>query len=165
MIQLLGYLFIYLFIVFSGAAPVAYGGSQARGLIGLQLPAYTTATATATRDPSQVCNLHHSSQQCGSSTHWARPGTEPTTPWFLVRFINHRATMGTPGYLFFNDILNFANPQADRIIFCIWKLSCWMWAQFRICNKPLFEGSEFLLNRGACHFLDFTLVCLFLQWI
>ena len=27
----------------------------------LQLPAYITATAT--RDPSRVCNLHHSSQQ------------------------------------------------------------------------------------------------------
>ena len=28
----------------------------------LQLPAYTTATAT--RDPSHICDLHHSSQQC-----------------------------------------------------------------------------------------------------
>ena len=29
----------------------------------LQLLAYTTATATATRDLSHICNLHHSSQQ------------------------------------------------------------------------------------------------------
>ena len=28
----------------------------------LQLPAY--ATATATQDPSHICDLHHSSQQC-----------------------------------------------------------------------------------------------------
>ena len=28
----------------------------------LQLPAYTTATAT--RDPSHICELHHSSRQC-----------------------------------------------------------------------------------------------------
>ena len=28
----------------------------------LQLPAYTTATAT--RDPSRICDLHHSSWQC-----------------------------------------------------------------------------------------------------
>ena len=28
----------------------------------LQLPAYTTATAT--QDRSLICNLHHSSQQC-----------------------------------------------------------------------------------------------------
>ena len=31
----------------------------------LQLPAYTTVTATATRDPSYICHLHHSSRQ-----HW-----------------------------------------------------------------------------------------------
>ena len=31
----------------------------------LQPPAYTTAPATATRDPSRVCDLHHSSRQ-----HW-----------------------------------------------------------------------------------------------
>ena len=46
------------------AVPVAHGGSQARGQIRptvLQLPAYTTATAT--RDPSLACDLHHSSQQ------------------------------------------------------------------------------------------------------
>ena len=43
------------------AAPVAYGSSQARGRIGAVAPAYTTATATP--DPSCVCNLHHSSQQ------------------------------------------------------------------------------------------------------
>ena len=33
----------------------------------LQLPAYTTVTAT--RDPSHIFDLHHSSWQCGSLTH------------------------------------------------------------------------------------------------
>ena len=54
----------------------------------MQLPAYTTATATATRDRS-VCNLHHSSQQ-----HWllnplseARDGTRIS--WILVGFLTH----------------------------------------------------------------------------
>ena len=32
----------------------------------------------------------------GSLTHWARAGTEPATSCFLVRFVNHWATMGTP---------------------------------------------------------------------
>ena len=41
---------------------MAYGGSQARGQIELQLPAY--ATATATQDLSPICDLHHSSWQC-----------------------------------------------------------------------------------------------------
>ena len=35
-----------LFFVFLGLAPKAYGGSQARGQIRVQLPAYITATAT-----------------------------------------------------------------------------------------------------------------------
>ena len=41
---------------------MAYGGSQARGRIGAELPAYTAATATW--DPSHICNLYHSSWQC-----------------------------------------------------------------------------------------------------
>ena len=42
--------------------PMAYGGSQGRGESELQLLAY--ATATATTDPSRICDLHHSSRQC-----------------------------------------------------------------------------------------------------
>ena len=51
----------------------------------LQLPAY--ATARRTRDPSQVCDIHHSSWQCWSLTHWARPGIKPASLWILVGFI------------------------------------------------------------------------------
>ena len=52
------YVCMYLLIVFSGAAPAAYGGFQARDRIG------AVATRTiATRDLSRVCNLHHSSRQ------------------------------------------------------------------------------------------------------
>ena len=40
----------------------------------LQLPAYVTTTAT--QDPSHICDLHH------------RPGIEPTTSWFPVRFVS-----------------------------------------------------------------------------
>ena len=47
---------------FFRATCMAYGSSQARGKLELQLPAY--ATATAIWDPSHVCNLHHSSRQC-----------------------------------------------------------------------------------------------------
>ena len=50
------FFFFLLFIYFClyRAASSAYGGSQARDLIGLLLPAY--ATATATSDPSRVCD-------------------------------------------------------------------------------------------------------------
>ena len=44
------------------AAPAAYGDSQLGVKMELQLPAYTTATATP--DPSSICSLHCSSRQC-----------------------------------------------------------------------------------------------------
>ena len=46
-------LFFFVFCLFR-AAPMIYGGSQARGLI----------RARAMRDPSHFCDLHHSSRQC-----------------------------------------------------------------------------------------------------
>ena len=53
--------FFCLFAI-SWAAPMAHGDSQARGPIGAVPPAY--ARTMATRDPSRVCSLHHSSLQC-----------------------------------------------------------------------------------------------------
>ena len=55
----------------------------------LQLPAYTTATAMW--DPSQVCNLHHSSWQRQTLNPRARPGMEPATSWFLVGSVKTNA--------------------------------------------------------------------------
>ena len=40
------------------AAPAAYGGYQARG------PIRAAAAATAMRDPSRICDLHHSTRPC-----------------------------------------------------------------------------------------------------
>ena len=54
-------LLLVCFFVFSRAAPVAYGGSQAGVESELQLLAY--ARATAMQDPSCVCDLHHGSRQ------------------------------------------------------------------------------------------------------
>ena len=52
---------IYTFFFFFRATPAAYGGFQARGVIGAVAAGYTTAIAMPY--PSYVCNLHHSSQQ------------------------------------------------------------------------------------------------------
>ena len=62
-----------------------------------QLLAYTTVTALWA--PNHVCDLHHGSWQCQSLTHWARPGIQPASLWMLIRFVNHRATTGTPKIL------------------------------------------------------------------
>ena len=55
------------------------------------LPAYTTGTAT--RDPSRVCDGHHSSRQCQILNPTSEPGIKPATSWFLVGFVST-----TPGW-------------------------------------------------------------------
>ena len=54
-------IFFFVFCLFR-APPLAYGGPRLRVKSELGLPAY--ATATAMPDPSHVCDLYHSSQQC-----------------------------------------------------------------------------------------------------
>ena len=53
-------IYVYFFAFFR-ATTAAYGSSQGRGQIGAT--AADLATATATQDPSHVCNLRHSSWQ------------------------------------------------------------------------------------------------------
>ena len=75
----------------------------------LQLQAYATATAMA--DLSLICDLHHSSHNAASLTHWARPGIEPTCSWTQVRFLTHWATMGTSNFFFF--LFAYGSSQAQ----------------------------------------------------
>ena len=46
------------------------------------------------RAASATCTTVHGNT--GSLTHWAKPGIEPTTSWFLVGFVIYWATTGTP---------------------------------------------------------------------
>ena len=55
-------LFFFFFLVFLGVYPQHMEVPRLRVASELQLLAYTTATAMW--DPSRVCDLHHSSQQC-----------------------------------------------------------------------------------------------------
>ena len=86
----------FLFFAFFRAAPVAYGGSQARGLIRVAALAHTTATVTP--DPSHICNLHHSLRHplILNPRSEARDHIEPTSSWILVRFVTRWAAMETP---------------------------------------------------------------------
>ena len=69
----------------------------------LQPQVYTIATAM--RDLSSVCDLHHSSQQCQILNHRAGPGIEPKTSWILVRFLTYRVTEKTPLWLILISLL------------------------------------------------------------
>ena len=52
----------------------------------LQLPAYTTATAT--RDLSHVCDYSIAHGNAGSLIHWVRPGIDPESSWILFGFVS-----------------------------------------------------------------------------
>ena len=67
----------------------------------LELPLLAWATATAMWDPSCVCDLHHSSQQCQILNPMSKARDRTATSWFLVGFVNHWATTGTPVFNFY----------------------------------------------------------------
>ena len=69
------------------ATPKAYGGSQTRGQVGFTaagLPQEPQERQSGVA--SATYTTPHSNT--GSLTHWERPGIEPATSWFLVRFIS-----------------------------------------------------------------------------
>ena len=106
------FIFIYLFVsVFLGPhlwhMEVPRLGVQSE----LQLPAYTTATAMP--DPSRVCNLQTAHGNARFLTHWTRAQIEPSTSWFLVRFISTLPQQELPKTIkFFKE--NFCDLQLDK---------------------------------------------------
>ena len=101
--------FLVFFLLFLGPLPRHMEVPRLGVESELQPPAY--ARARATRDPSRVCNLHHSSRQRRILNPQARPGTEPATSWFLVGFVNHCATTGTPGKNFLKNSASLYSPN------------------------------------------------------
>ena len=73
---------ILLWLLFFRATLTEYGGTQARGRMELQVPAYTTATAMP--DMSSI----YDQGNARSLTHWARPGIKHATSSFLVEFVS-----------------------------------------------------------------------------
>ena len=97
------FLFFFCLSAFSRSTPTAYGGSQARGLIG-----------------DVAAGLRQSHSNAGSLTHWARPGIKPETSWFLVGFVNHWATTGTPTSFFSSRHFSYTCYTKRLWCVCIW---------------------------------------------
>ena len=85
---------LYLFIAFLGPHPHPRLGIES------ELPLLGYTTATATWDPSRVCDLHRSSWQCRilNPRREARDGTRVLTDTSRIRFCC--ATTGTPSLSF-----------------------------------------------------------------
>ena len=73
----------FLFWIFLTAAPAANGNSRARGRIRAAAMVYLTVVATL--DPSHICDLYHSLQQCWilNQLSEARDGTRMLTDTML----------------------------------------------------------------------------------
>ena len=78
----------FLFFLFCFLGPHLQHMEVPRLGVELELPAYEM------QDPSCDCDLHHSSWQCGSLTHWGRPGIESSP--FCYRW----AMTGTPAFTY-----------------------------------------------------------------
>ena len=88
--DILLYFFFCLFYLFvfccGGAAPTAYGSSQARGWIGVAAAGLSHSHSNKGSQP----HLRPTPQLNGNTeslTHWVGPGIEPTASWILVGFI------------------------------------------------------------------------------
>ena len=85
-IHILTHLILF-FLIFSRTAPVAYGGSQARG--SNQSCSHWPTPETQQRRIWDVSVTYATAQgNARSSIHWTRPGIQPTTSWFLAGFVN-----------------------------------------------------------------------------
>ena len=74
--------FFFFVFVFSRATPVAHGGFQARGPIGAAPACLGHSHSNLGSEPPVTYTTARSHAR--SLTHWARPGMEPATSWFLV---------------------------------------------------------------------------------
>ena len=115
------FLFFFCLFVFSRTAPTAYGGSQAKGHIGAIAAGPCQSHSNMGSKPCLQSTSQLTYGNARSLTHWARPGIEPTTSRFLVGFVNHRATTGTPEVMTFycdysNSALNSLLPGLKHII-------------------------------------------------
>ena len=98
-IFILFYLFIFCLFVFSRAAPMAYGGSQARGPVGAAAAGlYHSHSNTGSEPclqptPQLMATSEPESTERGQGSNLQAHGS-------LVGFVNHWATTGTPNLTF-----------------------------------------------------------------
>ena len=110
-----------LILFFGGGTPMACGGSQAKGLIRAAATSlYHSHRNGGIPAVSATYNTAHGNTR--SLTRWARPGIEPTTSLFLVRFVNHWATTGTPDPFLINFLYDNGNKCKFSFILCILKI-------------------------------------------
>ena len=103
----------FFFLLLFRAAAAACGSSQARGPIRA-----VAAGLHHSHSNARAEHLWPTAELTGSLTHWARPGIEPETSWFLVGFVlpspaRTRAKTGTPQVLFLCKLVPTSQKPDD----------------------------------------------------
>ena len=102
-----------IFVLIFMAAPVAHISSWAKGHIGAAAAGLWHSYSNT--DPSHICNLHCSLQQCQRSlTHRVRPGIKPTSSWTLYRVLNPLSQNRSSWLLFF--LMHFQTVLSSKSI-------------------------------------------------
>ena len=97
-------MYVCIYFCLSGAAPAAYGGSQARGSIRAVAAGLSHSHSNAiSMSVTYTYTTAHGNTR--SLTHWVRPGIEPVSSRILVRFINCWATTTTPEQFLIGKII------------------------------------------------------------
>ena len=134
------FLFFSYFCLFK-AAPAAYGGSQARRLIG------ATAAGLHQSNSNPRSKLYTTAHgNTGSLTHWARPGIEPETSWFLVGFASAAPWWELQMLLSFFFFRSLRNTIVDwnNVIYLLFKSH-----HHRKCSQK--STQPVLLTRKSAH--------------
>ena len=154
------FLFFLFFCLFLGLHPQQYGGSQARGLIGAVATCLPQSHSNSGSKPCLWPTPAHGNAI--SLTHWERPGIEPTTSWFLVRFINHCTTMGTPGWNFHSKRYKHPYVQCSTVHNSkTWKSKCplteeWIKKMWYIYTVEYYLAIKKGHNKAICSNMDAT---------
>ena len=97
----------------------------------LQLPAYIAQPQQRQIWASSV-TYTTAGGNIGSLTHWSRPGIKPATSWFLVAFVKHWATTGTPVSMILIRSYSAIRGEmssvsaCNRGFCCIWQNECYL---------------------------------------
>ena len=115
----------------------------------LQLLAYTRATKT--QDPSLVCDLHHSSWQCGILNPLSRARNWTCILMDTSQVCYHWATMGTPNFILFLSLPGSRTTSIKLPLLYVKNVQIWIISRRDLCLPPAPDTLKVqaLIDNGA----------------
>jgi len=140
------------FFVFPGPHPQHMEVPRLEVKLELQLPAYTTATATWDRATSVTYTTAHGN--AGSLSHWVRPGIKPASSCMLFRFVS-----AEPWREFHELLISYLWDRVPvylswllfSVLLMLWHLGpCWPWKDCPSQGQPIPRDGKWLTYEHVC---------------